>query len=73
MYSCFHSVGLPYRTLAEAVEPDVKFGAIVAALFDEDGKPVSHWSATAEEMARKPVVGAMPAPTAVAGTRGGGS
>jgi VWFA-related protein len=51
-------------TLAEAVEPDVKFGAIVAALFDEDGKPVSHWSATAEEMARKPVVGAMPAPPA---------
>jgi VWFA-related protein len=48
--------------LAEPIEPGVKLGALVAALFDADGKLVSHWSATAPEMDRRPAVGAMPAP-----------
>ena len=39
----------------------MKLGTLVAALFDTDGKLVSHWSATSEELQRTPVIGAMPA------------
>ncbi len=48
-------------TVAEPVEPGVKIGTLVAALFDPDGKLVSHWSATSAELERSPVIGAMPA------------
>jgi len=48
-------------TMAEAVEPGVTFGSLSAALFDADGKLVSHWAATPAELERTPVVGAMPA------------
>ena len=47
-------------TIAEAVD-GTALGTLVAALFDRDGKSVSHWSATAEELKRSPVIGAMPA------------
>jgi hypothetical protein len=49
--------------VAEPVEPDVELGSLVAALFDADGKLVSNWSATAAEMHRRPVFGAMAAPS----------
>jgi hypothetical protein len=48
-------------TLAEPVDPGTKLSSLVAALFDRDGKAVSQWTATAEELAGSPVVGAMPA------------
>jgi hypothetical protein len=48
-------------TLAEPVDPGASFSTLVAALFDTDGKAVSQWSATAEEMKGSPVIGAMPA------------
>jgi hypothetical protein len=48
-------------TIAEPADPGVKLGSLVAALFDRDGKSVSHWTATAEELQRAPVIGAMPA------------
>jgi hypothetical protein len=48
-------------TIADAVEPSVKLGTLVAALFDADGKLVSHWSATSAELQRPTVIGAMPA------------
>jgi VWFA-related protein len=46
-------------TIAEAVD-GAPLGSLVAALFDRDGKSVSHWTATAEELQRSPVIGAMP-------------
>jgi VWFA-related protein len=49
--------------VAEPVEPDVELGSLVAALFDADGKLVSNWPATAAEMHRRPVFGAMAAPS----------
>jgi VWFA-related protein len=48
-------------TLAETVEPDVKIGSLMAALYDQDGKVTSSWAATAEELQRSPIIGAMPA------------
>jgi hypothetical protein len=48
-------------TMAEPVEPGVTLGSLIAALFNEDGKLVSQWSATSAELTRTPVVGAMPA------------
>ena len=47
-------------TIAEPVDASAKLGSLVAALFDRDGKLVSHWTATAEELQRSPVIGAMP-------------
>ena len=38
-------------TLTEPVDPGVEFASLVAALFDRDGKLVSHWTATTEELA----------------------
>lgn len=52
---------LRVMTIAEPVEPGVKLGTLVAALFDADGKLVSHWSATSAELQRTPIIGAMPA------------
>ena len=48
-------------TLTEPVEPGVQLASLVAALFDRDGKLVSHWTATTEELQRRIVIGAMPA------------
>jgi hypothetical protein len=48
-------------TLAEPVEPDVKIGSLMAALYDQDGTVTSSWAATAEELQRSPIIGAMPA------------
>jgi hypothetical protein len=48
-------------TLAEPVEPAVRLASVVAALYDGDGKVVSSWSATPEELQRSPLIGAMPA------------
>lgn len=48
-------------TLAEPVEAGTALASLVAALFDRDGTLVSHWTATPAELARSPVVGAMPA------------
>lgn len=49
-------------TLAEAIDPDVKLASMGAALFNADGKLTAQWVATAEELQRAPVVGAMSAP-----------
>jgi hypothetical protein len=48
-------------TLAEPIEPDVRIVSLLAAIFDADGRSVSHWAATPEELQRNPVIGAMPA------------
>jgi VWFA-related protein len=53
--------GLRVITITEPVDPNTTFSTLVAALFDQDGKAVSQWSATAEELKHAPVVGAMPA------------
>lgn len=53
--------GLRIITLTEPVDPNTTFSTLVAALFDRDGKAVSQWSATAEELKGSPVIGAMPA------------
>jgi hypothetical protein len=53
--------GLRVITITEPVDPDTTLSTLVAALFDRDGKAVSQWSATAEELKASPVVGAMPA------------
>ena len=62
-YAALEADGQAIRVMAiaEPVEPGVKLGTLVAALFDTDGKLVSHWSATSEELQRTPVIGAMPA------------
>ena len=48
--------------LAEPVEPDVKVESMMGALFDADGKVVAQWTATADELQRQPVMGAISAP-----------
>ena len=64
-YSALEPDGRTLRvvTIAEPVEPGVTLGSLVAALFDRDGKLVSSWAATAEDLQRSPVIGAMPAET----------
>ena len=47
--------------IAPFVDAGTKLSTLVAALFDRDGKLVSHWSATAQELERFTVVGALPA------------
>ena len=47
-------------TLAEPVEPEVKIASLLAAIFNADGRSVSHWAATTEELQRRPIIGAMP-------------
>lgn len=48
-------------TLAEPAEQDVAFSSVMVALFDRNGRAVSHWVATEQELARLPVIGAMTA------------
>ena len=48
-------------TLLEPVEPDVKITSLLAAIFSDEGRSVSHWAATPEELQRSPIIGAMPA------------
>ena len=48
-------------TLLEPVEPDVKITSLLAAIFNDEGRSVSHWAATPEELQRSPIIGAMPA------------
>lgn len=52
--------GLRLVTIAEPVEPGVSIGSLLAALYNRDGALVSSWAATAEELRRSPVIGAMP-------------
>ena len=62
-FAAFDPGGASVRivTLAEPIEPGVKIASMVAAIFDGEGKSVSHWSATTEELQRPSIVGAMPA------------
>jgi hypothetical protein len=64
-YTALEADGQSLRvvTLAEPVEPDVKIGSLMAALYDQDGKVASSWAATPEELQRSPVIGAMPVET----------
>jgi hypothetical protein len=48
--------------IAEPVDPDAKFAALAAALFDRDGKPAGGWVAQASDLERPFVLGAMTAP-----------
>lgn len=52
---------LKVLTITEPVEPAVKFGSLVAALFDRDNKLVANWVATPADLERGTVIGAMPA------------
>jgi hypothetical protein len=49
-------------TLAEPVEPDVRFGSLVAALFDRDGRVVANFVAQTSDLQRALVVGGVTAP-----------
>jgi VWFA-related protein len=49
--------------LAEPTEPEVKLETLGAVLIDRDGKVAAQWLATAEELQRSPVMGAMSVPT----------
>ena len=60
-YTALDADGTSMRIVTMAESTDgAKLGSLVAALFDRDGKSVSHWTATAEELQRSPVIGAMP-------------
>jgi VWFA-related protein len=48
--------------VVEPVDPDVRITTLMAALFDVTGKAVAHWTATAEDLGRPAIMGAMPAP-----------
>jgi hypothetical protein len=63
-YSSFEEPGGQVRvlTLAEPVEPNVKFAALMAAAFDRDGKGIGSWVAQSADLERTPVVGAMAVP-----------
>ena len=62
-FAAFDGTGDALRivTLTEPVEPEVKIASLTAAIFDDEGKSISHWSATNEELQRSPIIGAMPA------------
>jgi VWFA-related protein len=62
-YTALEADGRSLRviTLTEPVEPGTTLASLVAALFDRDGKLVTSWTATADELKGAPVVGAMPA------------
>jgi hypothetical protein len=63
-YSSFEEAGGQVRvlTLAEPVEPNVKFAALMAAAFDRAGKGVGSWSAQPTDLERSPVIGAIALP-----------
>jgi hypothetical protein len=48
--------------IAEPVDPEAKFSALMAALFDRDGKSAGGWVAQASDLERPFVLGAMTAP-----------
>jgi len=52
-------------TLAEPVDPAVRFGSLVAALFDRDGKVVANFVAQPADMERALVIGGVTAPPGV--------
>ena len=52
-------------TLAEPVDPAVRFGSLVAALFDRDGKVVANFVAQASDLERSLVIGGVTAPPGV--------
>ena len=62
-YSALDPNGTSLRvvTLTEPAGAPVSFTSLVAALFSREGKLVSHWTATSEELKHSPVIGAMPA------------
>jgi VWFA-related protein len=49
-------------TMTEPAEAGVELAALMAALFDADGRAIANWVATGEEIAQRPVVGAMRVP-----------
>lgn len=49
-------------TLAEPIEPNVKFAALMAAAFDRDGKGIGSWVAENADLERTPVIGAIAVP-----------
>lgn len=63
-YSSFEEAGGQIRilTLAEPIEPNVKFAALMAAVFDREGKGIGSWSAQTADLERSPVFGAIAAP-----------
>ena len=63
-YSSFEEPGGQVRvlTIAEPVEPNVKFAALMAAAFDRGGKGIGSWSAQAADLERSPVIGAIAVP-----------
>lgn len=63
-YSSFEESAGQIRVLAlaEPVEPGVKFAALMAALFDRDGKGIASWVAQGPDLERSPVIGAVAAP-----------
>lgn len=62
-YSALEADGSTMRlvTVAEPADAGARLTSLLAALFDRDGKLVSSWNATPEELLRSPVIGAMPA------------
>jgi hypothetical protein len=48
--------------LAEPVDPDVKLESLAAVLVDQDNRVAAQWVATAEQLAERPVRGAMSVP-----------
>ncbi|MDQ3420858.1 MAG: hypothetical protein M3541_19150 [Acidobacteriota bacterium] len=62
-YAALEADGKSLRvvTLTEPVDDGVRFASLVAALFDREGKLVSHWTATRDELQQSLVIGAMPA------------
>jgi hypothetical protein len=48
--------------IAEPADPGVKLESAVAGLYDPDGKLVAQWTATAEELQRPTVMGAVSVP-----------
>jgi VWFA-related protein len=63
-YSSYEAEGGQIRivTMAEPVDPAVRFGSLIAALFDRDGKVVANWVAQAADLQRSLVVGSVNAP-----------
>ena len=63
-YPSFEEAGGSIRVLAiaEPVEPETRFAALAAALFDRDGKPAGGWVAQSSDLERPFVIGAMTAP-----------
>jgi len=63
-YSSFEEAGGQVRvlTIAEPIDPAVKFSALAAALFDRDGKAAGGWVAQPADLERPFVLGATTVP-----------